>query len=164
MPSSDARGSVCRSISWAGQLCAWSSGLGTQPGMLMPGFRGRLKYAPQQILRVNGSLLPACKQQRFGFWVPRTSAMSKQSLLDGFAHRPPPGAAVQAHQTPAPVPGALRVFHRQGLTISSCNCCITSQPSRVRACEMPDLPVTLTASPGPSNHARPSIKQPNTSR
>jgi len=52
----------------------------------------------------------------------------------------------------------------RGLTTSSCSWRITSHPKRVRACEIPDLPVTLTVCAGPSNYARPSSKQRSTSR
>ena len=41
---------------------------------------------------------------------------------------------------------------------------MTSHPSRVRACEIPDLPVIFTVSRGPSNQAKPSSRQRNTSR
>jgi hypothetical protein len=39
-----------------------------------------------------------------------------------------------------------------GLTSSSCNRRTGSHPSRVRACEMPDLPVTLIVAEGSRSH------------
>src|SRR5204863_9762188 len=51
-----------------------------------------------------------------------------------------------------------------GFTTSSCSCRIGSNPSRVRACEIPDLPATLTVTDGSSSHWTPSNRQRSTSR
>src|SRR4030066_1945929 len=51
-----------------------------------------------------------------------------------------------------------------GCTISSCSCLTGSHPSRVRACEIPDLPVTLTVTDGSCSHCNPSRRHRRNSR
>ena len=51
-----------------------------------------------------------------------------------------------------------------GPTNSSCKRSSGSQPSRVRACEIPESPATCTFLPGPASHCTPSSTQRSTSR
>src|SRR6266853_6756626 len=51
-----------------------------------------------------------------------------------------------------------------GFTTSSCSCRSGSHPSRVRACEIADLPATVNSADGLRSHCVSSSRQRNTSR